>query len=44
MKGRVIVLTRYLTKELSVRGGRVNSVAPPPRIRIAETATSGSPT
>jgi NAD(P)-dependent dehydrogenase (short-subunit alcohol dehydrogenase family) len=39
MKGGLIVLTRYLAKELSVRGIRVNSVAPgPTRTRIANDA------
>jgi NAD(P)-dependent dehydrogenase (short-subunit alcohol dehydrogenase family) len=39
MKGGLIVLTRYLAKELSVRGIRVNSVAPgPTRTRIADNA------
>jgi NAD(P)-dependent dehydrogenase (short-subunit alcohol dehydrogenase family) len=39
MKGGLIVLTRYLAKELSVRGIRVNSVAPgPTRTRIADDA------
>jgi NAD(P)-dependent dehydrogenase (short-subunit alcohol dehydrogenase family) len=39
MKGGVIVLTRYLAKELSVRGIRVNSVAPgSTRTRIADNA------
>lgn len=39
MKGGLIVLTRYLAKELSPRGIRVNSVAPgPTRTRIANDA------
>jgi NAD(P)-dependent dehydrogenase (short-subunit alcohol dehydrogenase family) len=39
MKGGLIVLTRYLAKELSTRGIRVNSVAPgPTRTRIADNA------
>lgn len=39
MKGGLIVLTRYLAKELSPRGIRVNSVAPgPTRTRIADNA------
>lgn len=39
MKGALIVLTRYLAKELSVRSIRVNSVAPgPTRTRIADDA------
>jgi NAD(P)-dependent dehydrogenase (short-subunit alcohol dehydrogenase family) len=39
MKGGLIVLTRYLAKELSARGIRVNSVAPgPTRTRIADDA------
>jgi NAD(P)-dependent dehydrogenase (short-subunit alcohol dehydrogenase family) len=39
IKGGLIVLTRYLAKELSGRGIRVNSVAPgPTRTRIADDA------
>jgi NAD(P)-dependent dehydrogenase (short-subunit alcohol dehydrogenase family) len=39
MKGGLAVLTRYLAKELSERGIRVNSVAPgPTRTRIAHDA------
>ena len=39
MKGGLIVLTRYLAKELSPRGIRVNSVAPgATRTRIADNA------
>jgi NAD(P)-dependent dehydrogenase (short-subunit alcohol dehydrogenase family) len=39
MKGGLIVLTRYLAKELSARRIRVNSVAPgPTRTRIADDA------
>jgi NAD(P)-dependent dehydrogenase (short-subunit alcohol dehydrogenase family) len=39
LKGGLIVLTRYLAKELSDRGIRVNSVAPgPTRTRIADDA------
>jgi NAD(P)-dependent dehydrogenase (short-subunit alcohol dehydrogenase family) len=39
MKGGLTVLTRYLAKELSVRGIRVNSVAPgPTRTRIGGDA------
>jgi len=39
MKGGLTVLTRYMAKELSVRGIRVNSVAPgPTRTRIADDA------
>jgi NAD(P)-dependent dehydrogenase (short-subunit alcohol dehydrogenase family) len=39
MKGGLAVLTRYLATELSVRGIRVNSVAPgPTRTRIAHDA------
>jgi NAD(P)-dependent dehydrogenase (short-subunit alcohol dehydrogenase family) len=39
MKGGLAVLTRYMAKELSERGIRVNSVAPgPTRTRIANDA------
>lgn len=39
MKGGLVVLTRYLAKELSARGIRVNSVAPgPTRTRLAGDA------
>ena len=39
LKGGLIVLTRYLARELSDRGIRVNSVAPgPTRTRIADDA------
>lgn len=39
MKGGLVVLTRYLAKELSVRGIRVNSVAPgPTRTRLGDDA------
>jgi NAD(P)-dependent dehydrogenase (short-subunit alcohol dehydrogenase family) len=39
MKGGLMVLTRYMAKELSGRGIRVNSVAPgPTRTRIADDA------
>jgi NAD(P)-dependent dehydrogenase (short-subunit alcohol dehydrogenase family) len=39
MKGGLAVLTRYLAKELSVRGIRVNSVAPgATRTRLADDA------
>lgn len=44
MKGGLIVLTRYLAKELSARGIRVNSVAPgPTRTRIADNAFAKYP-
>ncbi|SDF83170.1 NAD(P)-dependent dehydrogenase, short-chain alcohol dehydrogenase family [Lentzea fradiae] len=37
MKGGLVVLTRYLAKELSVRGIRVNSVSPgPTRTRLGD--------
>jgi NAD(P)-dependent dehydrogenase (short-subunit alcohol dehydrogenase family) len=39
MKGGLVVLTRYMAKELSVRGIRVNSVSPgSTRTRIADNA------
>lgn len=39
MKGRLTILTRYMAKEFSKRGIRVNSVAPgPTRTRIANDA------
>jgi NAD(P)-dependent dehydrogenase (short-subunit alcohol dehydrogenase family) len=44
MKGGLIVLTRYMAKELSERGIRVNSVAPgPTRTRIADNAFARFP-
>jgi NAD(P)-dependent dehydrogenase (short-subunit alcohol dehydrogenase family) len=44
MKGGLIVLTRYLAKELSVRGIRVNSVAPgPTRTGMSEDAVVQHP-
>ena len=44
MKGGLTVLTRYMAKELSVRGIRVNSVAPgPTRTRIADDAFERMP-
>jgi NAD(P)-dependent dehydrogenase (short-subunit alcohol dehydrogenase family) len=44
MKGGLIVLTRYLAKELSERRIRVNSVAPgPTRTRIADDAFEKHP-
>ncbi|WP_327368623.1 SDR family NAD(P)-dependent oxidoreductase [Streptomyces sp. NBC_01217] len=44
MKGGLVVLTRYLAKELSVRGIRVNSVAPgPTRTRLADDAFAKYP-
>ena len=43
MKGGLAVLTRYLAKELSVRGIRVNSVAPgPTRTRLSPTMRSSA--
>jgi NAD(P)-dependent dehydrogenase (short-subunit alcohol dehydrogenase family) len=39
MKGGLVVLTRYLAKELSARGIRVNSVSPgPTRTRLGGDA------
>ncbi|ONH61350.1 short-chain dehydrogenase [Frankia sp. CcI49] len=44
MKGGLVVLTRYLAKELSVRGIRVNSVSPgATRTRIADDAFARHP-
>ncbi|MBV9497207.1 MAG: SDR family oxidoreductase, partial [Acidobacteria bacterium] len=44
MKGGLMVLTRYLAKELSVRGIRVNGVAPgPTRTRIGHDAFERMP-
>lgn len=44
MKGGLVVLTRYLAKELSARGIRVNSVSPgPTRTRIADDAFDRHP-
>jgi NAD(P)-dependent dehydrogenase (short-subunit alcohol dehydrogenase family) len=44
MKGGMMVLTRYMAKEFSSRGIRVNSVAPgPTRTRIANDAFSKYP-
>jgi NAD(P)-dependent dehydrogenase (short-subunit alcohol dehydrogenase family) len=44
MKGGLVVLTRYLAKELSTRGIRVNSVAPgPTRTRLADDAFAKYP-
>lgn len=44
MKGGLMVLTRYLAKELSVRGIRVNSVAPgPTRTRLSDDAFARMP-
>jgi NAD(P)-dependent dehydrogenase (short-subunit alcohol dehydrogenase family) len=44
MKGGLMVLTRYLAKELSVRGIRVNSVAPgPTRTGLGDDAFARMP-
>lgn len=44
MKGGLVVLTRYLAKELSVRGIRVNSVSPgPTRTRLGGDAFARFP-
>ena len=44
MKGGLVVLTRYLAKELSARGIRVNSIAPgSTRTRIADDAFARYP-
>ena len=44
MKGAIIVLTRYMAKEFSGRGIRVNSVAPgPTRTRLANDAFANYP-
>jgi len=44
MKGAVVVMTRYLAKELAARGVRVNSVAPgPTRTRLGDDAFTRMP-
>jgi NAD(P)-dependent dehydrogenase (short-subunit alcohol dehydrogenase family) len=44
MKGGLVVLTRYMAKEFSTRGIRVNSVAPgPTRTRLADDAFAKYP-
>ncbi len=44
MKGGLVVLTRYLAKELSARGIRVNSVSPgPTRTRLGDDAFAKYP-